>query len=136
VSEVRVVRVRLGDGSIKECSVEYSQTPPWSLKFFGLELKRRKFEGDDLFETLTALRRELEAVDAQLLCAGARPEVFPSGMSRGMGGGRRAYVTRLGQPALRTDLVDIFDDAEPDAVGTVEEQKAFHARWVEGLRQR
>jgi len=71
-----------------------------------------------------------------LLCAGARPDVFPSGMSRGMGDGRKAYITRLGQRALRTDLVDIFDDAELDAVRTIEEQTAFHERWVEALRQR
>ena len=59
-----------------------------------------------------------------LLCAGARPDIFPSGMSRGMGDGRKAYITRLGQPALRTGLVDIFDDAELDAVRTIEEQTA------------
>ena len=136
MSETKTVRVRLGDGSIKHSLVEYSNTPPWTLKFSGLELKRREFSGDDLFETLTELRRELETIDAKLLCAGARADVFPSGMSRGMGGGKKAYITRLGHQAVRTDLVDIFDDAEPDAVGTVEEQRAFHQQWVQSLRQR
>lgn len=136
MSESKNVRVRLSDGSIKECLVEYDQTAPWRLRLFGLNLKQREFEGTDLFEALVALRRELEAVNAQLLCAGARPDVFPSGMSRAMGDGRKAYITRPGQPAFRTDLVDILDDAELDAVGTIEEQTAFHERWVEALRQR
>jgi len=136
MSESKNVRVQLSDGSIKQCLVEYEQAAPWRLKLFGLNLQNCEFKGTDLFEALVALRRELEAVNAQLLCAGARPDVFPSGMSRDMGVGRKAYITRLGQPALRTDLVDIFVDAELDSVGTIEEQTAFHERWVEALRQR
>ncbi|MET0253651.1 MAG: hypothetical protein ABW214_06425 [Terrimicrobiaceae bacterium] len=34
----------------------------------------------------------------------ARPEVFPSGTSRRVEGGRKAYITRIGAPASRTDL--------------------------------
>ena len=104
------------------------------MQLVGLELTQNKFSGDDLFETQIALRRELETINAKLLCAGARPEAVPSGMSRGMGGGAKVYLTQIGKPAFRTDLVDIFDYAEPNLVGTVEEQKRFHDRWVEALK--
>ncbi len=58
-----------------------------------------------------------------------------SGMSRSMSGGRKAYVTKLGRPALAQDLVDIFDYAEPNCVGSVTDQQVFHSKWVESLRE-
>ena len=94
-----------------------------------------EFKGDDLFKALCSLREALEKVGAQALCAGARPDVFPSGMARGMGGGRKAYITQIGFPALRTDLVDIFDYAPPEAVGSVIEQKVFHEEWADFFRR-
>ncbi|MFA5264599.1 MAG: hypothetical protein WC378_12325 [Opitutaceae bacterium] len=135
MSETKNVKVRLHDGMIKECAIALSGGPPWKLPFSGIELGTQEFSGEDLFEALNALRGALEKIGGQLLCAGARPDVFPSGMSRGMGGGRKAYITRIGAPALRTDLVDIFDYAGPELVGTVAQQKAFHEKWAESFRQ-
>jgi hypothetical protein len=135
MNEANAIKVRLGDGTIKECAIVPSSSPPWRFAFSGIELPVPEFAGDDLFEALIALRSELEKIGAQLLCAGARPEVFPSGMSRSMGGGRKAYVTRLGSPALRTDLVDILEYAGPEAVGSVAQQKAFHEKWTGSLRR-
>lgn len=136
MSQVKKINVMLSDRVIQECSIEYMDAYPWILKCFGLELKQHIFEGNDLFESLTAFRQELESQGIQLLCAGARPDVYPSGMSRGMGGGKKAYITRLGQPALNNDLIDIFDYTEPDKVGTIDEQWAFHERWIAALRTR
>jgi hypothetical protein len=135
MSEAKTIKVRLADGTIKECAIALSNSPPWKLTFSGIELGVPEFSGEDLFEALNALRGALEKSGAQLLCAGARPDVFPSGMSRGMGGGRKAYVTRIGAPALRTDLVDIFDYAGPELVGTVAQQEAFHEKWTESFRR-
>lgn len=91
---------------------------------------------DDVFEALCRIRRKLESFGAVLLCAGARVDVFPSGMSRSMGLGRKAYANRLGQPARQEDLVDLFEPAEPGQVRTVDEQKEFHAQWIQSLRGR
>jgi hypothetical protein len=44
-------------------------------------------------------------------------------------------ATRIGAPALRTDLVDIFDYAGSDIVGTVAQQRAFHNKWAEFFRR-
>ncbi len=133
MNESKAVKVRLRDGATRECSIEVTEAPPWRLLFSGLDLKNREFSGDDLFDALIALRTELEGTGAQLLCAGARLDVFPSGMSRSMGGGRKAYATRPGAPALVTDLVDIFDYAGPEIVGSVAQQEAFHQEWVRSL---
>lgn len=46
----------------------------------------------------------------------------------------KAYVTRMGEPSLSTDLVDIFDYAEPELVGSVAEQEKFHDEWIKSLR--
>lgn len=103
-----------------------------SLKAHGIN--ESNFEALDLFGALLALRNHLDQTGASLLCNGARIDVYPSGMSLGMGSGRKAYITRLGKPSLRTDLVDIFDYAEPSKVGTVQEQKDYHEKWVSSLK--
>jgi hypothetical protein len=54
-------------------------------------------------------------------------------MSRSMGGGRKAYIIRLGASA--TEMLDIFDFAPAESVGTVAQQEDFHARWVASLRE-
>lgn len=133
MSEAKKVRVQARAGEIREHLIRFSTTPPWKLSISGMDLEVSEFAGADLFEAMTALRLELEKRGMRLLCAGARPEVYPSGMSRGMGGGRKAYVTRMGQSALMTDLIDIFDGAEPEDVGSVNDQKEFRKLWVNSL---
>src|SRR5882724_545410 len=136
MSEFKTIKVRLKDESIEECSVEIVNDPDWELIFSGLGVNGRKFSGRDLFDSLIALRLFLEGISAKPLCAGARRDVFPSGMSRDMGGGRKAYITRLGTPVVGADLLDIFDYANAESVGTVAEQQDFHDKWIEALRSR
>lgn len=135
MTEKKLLCVRLGTGEIRECVIVLCGGPPWQLSFSGIELPVTEFTGDDLFKALCKLREELEKLDAKALCAGARPDVFPSGMSRSMGGGRKAYITRLGSPAVRTDLIDIFDYAGPESVGSVAQQTVFHEKWADHFRQ-
>lgn len=130
------MKVSLPGGGLERCEVIPSGASPWRLTVSGIGEVQREFCGDDLFDALTALRSEFEARGCRLLCAGARVDVFPSGMSRSMGGGRKAYVTKLGKPTGETSLVDIFDYAEPNLVGTVEEQQEFRKRWIASLRER
>ena len=96
----------------------------------------RRLEAPDLFEALREMRAELESAGCQLLCAGARPYVTVSGMSRSMGGGRKGYIVHLGSPASRTDMVDIFDYAEPALVGTIQQQRDYFRAWAESLSRR
>ena len=139
MTENIAVEIKMVSGAIESASVEIrrnEKSGTWAMRLDGVEIGEQNFEGQDLFEAMIRLRHALEHRDAQLLCVGARPDVFPSGMSRGMGAGRKAYVTRMGEPARRTDLLDIFDYAAPGLVGTVEQQADFHAKWAESLGTR
>jgi hypothetical protein len=78
--------------------------------------------GLDWFDSLQQLRAALER-DGLLICVeGARGDVFPSGMSRQMGDGRRAYRHVLGRRPERTDLVDVFGTTCCDDVVSIAEQ--------------
>jgi hypothetical protein len=48
--------------------------------------------GNDLFEALCNLRLELEKAGVRLCVAGARTDVYPSGVAREMGLGQVAYI--------------------------------------------
>jgi hypothetical protein len=91
---------------------------------------------DDLFEALVDIRIEYEKFGCKILCQGSRPNVEASGMSRSMGGGRRAFVLTRGTPAKMNQLVDIFDYACPEEVGTVAEQRRVVEEWYGSLPQR
>ena len=79
----------------------------------------------DLFECLSSIRRKLEEIGLLLCCQGARPNVHPSGMSRQMSGGRKAYAWPAGGRATQDDLVDILDHADCQEVSTLDEQSQF-----------
>jgi len=131
-------KARLSDGAVKELRLAVSidlQCKLWQIQLENFEENVTCFRETDLYKAMQALREYLEAKGCQLLCAGARPDVAPSGMSRSMGDGRKAYVLHLGKQA--TELVDIFDYAEPALVGTVQLQREHvRAWWVSlGLRE-
>jgi hypothetical protein len=121
--EERAVLLVSTDGSHQEGRFIISGRPPWSLR---LEWAAGELEAvrGDLFECLSAIRRELDPHGIKVCCAGARSDVNPSGMGRQMGGGRRAYVHRDGERPTTRDLVDIFDSADVELVATVAEQEA------------
>ena len=91
-----------------------------------------QFEGMDAFPCLVDLRHHLERLGYRLLCNGARPNVWPSPMSR-QSGGDRIYVLEFGKPASLADLVWTFDPTTADKVGTVAEQRAFVREWFDSL---
>lgn len=100
------------------------------LRYSGGELTATE---EDFFEALCTIRRQLEGVGLRPDCYGASRDVYPSPMSRGMGGGLKAYKLRMGGQAQMADLVFIFDrglDTEPVTVG---EQEEYYRRWVKSL---
>jgi len=138
MNEEMIVEVQRADGTIQALRVNTYQiveTGLWKFSILIDGVIDRNYICDDLFEAMIEWRKDLERDGIALLCAGARQDVFPSGMSRSMSGGRKAYVTRIGEPANGSDLIDIFAYSPYATVGTVQEQSAFHALWVESLRQ-
>jgi hypothetical protein len=90
----------------------------------------------DFFEALQRLRLQLEKDGALLHCFGASENVYPSGMQRSMGPAILAYRTKIGSPASREDIVNIFEADETVVPATVNQQEFFHQEWMESLRKR
>jgi hypothetical protein len=122
-------------GARVRCTLAFTTEPPWRLELRGLGEQPRVAAAPDLFESLAELRSTLEPSGTRLLCEGACRDVLPSPMSRQSGGGRFAYRVRLGEPARREALVDIFAPAEPERVSPVGEQRDFARLWLASLRR-
>jgi hypothetical protein len=137
VGTVRNIKARFANGELGEYRVLVAEKSPWQLHYTGPDGVTHHAEDTDLYRALQLMRQHLEKEGTQLLCAGARPDVVPSGMSRSIGGGRKAYVIRMGVPANNiADLVDIFDDARSELVGSVGQQRAFVEAWLHSLKTR
>lgn len=85
--------------------------------------------GPDMFEALVRLRLQLEPDGLMVAVQGSRRDTYPSGMARDMGGGMQVYIMRPGLRGRREDLVKTLDDASPDQIATVDEQRAFAGAW-------
>lgn len=127
-----MLRLQRRDGSYETVRLDIADGPPWNLTLH-LQDAVREIQGRDLFDALMNLRRDLERAGVRVLCAGARCNVFPSGMSRSMSAGRKAYRLIMGHPAAGRDLVDIFEPADEQDLCTVEEQEAFFAAWLRSI---
>jgi hypothetical protein len=88
-------------------------------------------EGGDVFAATLGLREQLEQDGWLLQIEGARPDVYPSAMSREAG---RAYVLRPGRHSSLEDLVDILAPVSEGRAGTVAEQRDAFERWSRSER--
>jgi len=86
--------------------------------------------GSDMFMALVRLRRQLEPDGLMVAVQGSRRDTYPSGMARDMGGGMQVYILRRGQPGRPEDLVKTLEDAPPDQMATVDDQRAFFEAWL------
>ncbi|MEA5115910.1 MAG: hypothetical protein VB050_17990 [Geobacteraceae bacterium] len=128
-----IIRLLKPNGEIVDIKVKHTKTPPWSIETSFPQLQVIEFKGADLFECLCNLRSELDKMGLKMLCNGSRIDAYPSRMSRDMGGARKVYLLRMGQQGRLEDLVELFDEAPADKIGTVEEQKAFYRKWLDSL---
>ncbi len=72
---------------------------------------------------------QMERRGCILVCYGTSVDVKPSGMSLDMGHGDMAYKHTMGEPALRKDMVYIFDTGPDVKPVTIEEQNAYYELW-------
>lgn len=100
---------------------------------FSLEKLVLEKEGDNYFETLNALREELEKKNIKLLCKGCCKNVYPSAMLLNMGSGRKAYTLIYGKQAKMDSLVDIFDSCSIEEYATIEQQLEYFENWAISL---
>ena len=90
-------------------------------------------EGLDYFEALCAVRLKLEAEGILVATYGGSRNVFPSGMSRDMGSGLKAYRLTLGSTGRLENLVGIFETGPGIEPATIDEQRAFFREWVSSI---
>ncbi|NJK65057.1 MAG: hypothetical protein HC921_22205 [Synechococcaceae cyanobacterium SM2_3_1] len=104
------------------------------MKLFTTGFETEFIDADDLFECLRIIRQQLEIERGyKILCKGAKQNVHPSSLSRQMNGGVSAYELTMGSPARMECIINIFDEANPEEVDTVDHQMEFYRRWVESL---
>lgn len=88
----------------------------------------------DYFDAFCQIRLQLEPERLIPFCYGASLHVFPSGMSRSMGSGLKAYRLSAGRQALTKDLVSIFDSG-PDIIPSfVANQEEYFDEWIQSLQ--
>jgi hypothetical protein len=134
MDEVKVVATVTKNGDVEELSLTVAQSEEAHVIEASVSGRISRYEATSLFHALLELRRDLEREGRKLLCAGAQIDVWPSGMSMSMGGGRMAYRTRLGKQSTREDQLDIFSAVSPEEVVSVQEQVAYHNRWAAHFR--
>src|SRR5689334_20485335 len=116
IEEVKL-KILHSSGMISEITAKIDEL--WHIECPLPDGREYRSSEDDLFEALVDIRIEYESFGCKILCQGARPNVEASGMFRSMGGGRKAFVLTPGTPARMDQLVDIFDYASPEEVGSV-----------------
>jgi hypothetical protein len=128
---LRLLKIQNEQGFVIDSQIEYSSSSwrKWTLEFKSPITEKLSFTEVDVFECLTQLRIELSKYGYKPLCAGARLDVYPSGMDRDMGNGLVAEVISS-EPAndwKDVQHIGIFDYAEPDLIVSVEEQLNYYA---------
>lgn len=80
------------------------------------------------FQALRKIRAQTEPKGIRFLIQGCRPNCWPSGMSASMSNGTKIYERQL---PLKSDvfLVETFDQASEDEIGTLQEQDNFNKEW-------
>jgi hypothetical protein len=123
-TETRVLHAMQPDGDEIAVSVTFTSSPPYELEVLLPDGEAMRAVGPDLFEALLEARRQLEARSLLLCCSGARKDVWPSGMSGQMTGGRSAYVHTPGRRPGFDDMVDIFAPAKCTEVTDIASQRS------------
>ena len=90
-------------------------------------------DADNYFDALVSIRTELERIELRPKCLGASENVYPSGMSRSMGVGDKAYRLTMGRPAMKKDIVDIFDVDSESQPASVKAQRQYFDKWLESF---
>lgn len=99
--------------------------------------------GFDLIAAVDDARSKLEDAGWLLCVQGARTNAQSSGMSRDMGGGEVMYLLEDGllarlrqrlRPRELPPLVNVLDEAAPDGVGTLAQQREWYEAFINRQR--
>jgi hypothetical protein len=127
--DIQLVKISEHPNEFSSCVISLDDKERGTIFFQHHTLGDHSFKDWDTFGAFCQMRLFLEKQGWQILCNGARVDAYPSRMSRDMCGGTRLHILKMGQKAQRSDLVRIFDPAELENVGTVEEQRRYYQEW-------
>jgi hypothetical protein len=130
----KILIVQFDRDKTQEGLIGFSLCSPWVIEFTCPTIPKIIFSDNDLFECLIQLRKKLSQLSCIPLCNGARYDVYPSRMSREMGGGIMGYIHQIAKHPTDKDLVNIFEYAESNMVVSVDEQKEFYHLWLNSLK--
>lgn len=91
------------------------------------------FEGGSLIQCLARMRELLEPQGVLVLCNGARRDAYSNSLSRNMGGGRKVFPVRPGEPFRYDDFLWTLGEAPLESVATLAEQARFLEEWRRSL---
>ncbi len=136
-SERVTVKLLVNEDDIVSTQLELSEEIPEEQDLVSIALKINghniSSKGENFFDALLNLRKELEKRSIQILCNGAAENIYPSPMQLSMGTGRAAYKQNLGQQARMSDVVDIFEcDGSLNFAG-IEAQLKYHNEWLKSI---
>jgi hypothetical protein len=139
--EQTLVQVQAKDGSTETAKIEWGSGPQNladSRAFVRITLDGRSEEESafDFYSAFQRARRSFETEGFRFLCYGASLNVWPSGMVRDMGMGRKGYKLHKGRDTTFDDLVPIFESGNDVIPSTVEEQCAYANAWYEDAPRR
>jgi hypothetical protein len=90
-------------------------------------------DGDDYFSCFQKIKDDLLKCNTGIQCYGSMLNVYPSPMMRTSN--NLAYILKAGKPALKEDIVNIFEYIDIDKFAASEEQNVFYKKWVESSKK-
>jgi hypothetical protein len=132
IAKVRLAKIEDHSDSLDSEIYYHSDGNHWFIDFKS-SVFQGLFQDGDLFSCLCQLRNSLEKIGWNILCNGARINSWASTMSRQMGGGFKIYLLTMNEEMDRKNLVRIFDEANAEEIGTVDQQFDFYKKWLKSV---
>ncbi len=133
-SATYTIKIRRTDGTLIDGVVSHDKFRNDARLFLKYGDETLVGQANDYWDAFREIRRQLAKQGLVPLCYGASRNVWPSGMSRDMAAGLKAYKVMLGIPGGQ--LVDIFSTGpDIDPVGLAE-QEEFHVQWFNSIEKR
>ncbi len=121
------IKVLMSNQRVCNAFITVTTTPTCEIEFHAKNYDMKKFVGLDLFEAAMQLRKWLEVKGNFALCNFSRKNIQPSGMSRQMSFGRKAYLVNS-EDVLST--VDIFASCDINQISKFRARKLFIGQWA------
>ena len=118
-----------------ECELNYAQKEQlvWEINL-NCKDNLLKSQGQDLFEALKEIRKQLNKKNMDLLVNGSRKNVSISPMLSNASGGTSIYLLRPRIAPRLKDIINTFDPICKEELSTLDEQRIFYKKMLGSLK--